>query len=92
MLFPEELHISRSLAKLLRQQRYRVTFDQDFAAVIAACAAPRSYADGTWITRGMQEAYLQSVSYTHLDVYKRQVACGQVWNRACSGLKTTAKW
>ena len=59
VLFPAELHVSRSLAKLLRQQRYEVTFDQDFAAVIQACAAPRSYADGTWITDAMQNAYLQ---------------------------------
>lgn len=36
-----------------------MTFDQDFAAVIQACAAPRSYADGTWITEAMQSAYLQ---------------------------------
>lgn len=59
VLLPNELHVSRSLAKLLRQQRYRVSFDQDFAAVISACAGPRSYADGTWITQGMQDAYLQ---------------------------------
>ncbi len=58
MLFPDELHVSRSLAKLLRQQRYQVTFDQDFPAVIRACAAPRDYADGTWITEAMQNAYL----------------------------------
>ncbi|WNW09694.1 leucyl/phenylalanyl-tRNA--protein transferase [Pseudomonas sp. DTU_2021_1001937_2_SI_NGA_ILE_001] len=57
VLLPEQLHVSRSLAKLLRQQRYRVTFDQDFDAVIGACAAPRSYAQGTWITNGMQDAY-----------------------------------
>lgn len=59
VLFPEELHVSRSLGKLLRQQRYRVTFDQDFAAVIKACAEPRSYAQETWITRQMQDAYRQ---------------------------------
>lgn len=59
VLFPEELHVSRSLAKCLRQQRLRVSFDEDFAAVIRACAAPRSYADGTWITSDMQNAYLQ---------------------------------
>jgi len=53
------LHVSRSLNKLLRQQRYQVTFDRDFAAVISACAAPRTYADGTWITEAMQTAYLQ---------------------------------
>lgn len=59
VLFPEELHLSRSLSKCLRQGRYRVTFDQAFAAVIQACAAPRSYAEGTWITDSMQAAYLQ---------------------------------
>ena len=58
VLFPEEFHLSRSLAKLLRQQRYRVTFDQDFAAVIEGCAGPRDYADGTWITDDMREAYI----------------------------------
>ncbi|MEO4046682.1 leucyl/phenylalanyl-tRNA--protein transferase [Pseudomonas sp. CAU 1711] len=59
VLLPEEFHLSRSLAKLMRQQRLRVTFDQDFAAVIRACAEPRDYADGTWITESMQQAYLQ---------------------------------
>ncbi len=59
VLFPAELHISRSLSKCLRQQRYRVTFDQEFARVIQACAAPRAYADGTWITTPMQHAYLE---------------------------------
>lgn len=59
VLFPEEFHLSRSLAKLLRQQRYRVTFDQDFAAVIEGCASPRDYADGTWITDSIRAAYLE---------------------------------
>lgn len=59
VLFPHELHISRSLGKLLRQARYQVTFDRAFADVIRACAAPREYADGTWITLHMQKAYLE---------------------------------
>jgi len=58
VLLPDALHISRSLAKVLRQGRYKVTFDQAFSAVICACAAPRSYATETWITSPMQEAYL----------------------------------
>ena len=41
VLLPGQLHVSRSLAKLMRQGRYEVSFDTDFAAVIAACAAPR---------------------------------------------------
>ena len=57
VLFPEELHVSRSLAKTLRQGTFEITFDQAFDAVIAACAGPRDYADGTWITSPMQAAY-----------------------------------
>ena len=59
VLFPEELHVSRSLARTLRRGHFRITFDQAFAAVIAACAGPRSHADGTWITAPMQAAYLE---------------------------------
>lgn len=56
---PHEVHVSRSLAKLLRQGRFEVSFDTDFTGVIQGCAAPRSYADGTWITDGMQQAYIE---------------------------------
>ena len=59
VLVPGELHVSRSLAKLLRQGRFQVTYDRAFAEVIQACAAPRTYADGTWITPEMQHAYLE---------------------------------
>ena len=59
VLFPEQLHVSRSMSKLLRQQRYQVSFDRDFEAVIHACAAPRRDADGTWITDDMQNAYTE---------------------------------
>ncbi|MDF0732363.1 leucyl/phenylalanyl-tRNA--protein transferase [Pseudomonas entomophila] len=59
VLFPDELHVSRSLAKVIRQGRFQVSFDTDFPAVIAACAAPRDYADGTWITDTLRAAYCQ---------------------------------
>lgn len=59
VLLPDELHVSHSLRKTLRQQRFEISFDRDFAAVIAACAAPRLQADGTWITAAMQRAYLE---------------------------------
>ena len=59
VLFPAELHVSRSLAKFLRQGHFQITFDQAFDQVINACAGPRSYADGTWITSPMQTAYRQ---------------------------------
>ncbi|SEJ29072.1 leucyl/phenylalanyl-tRNA--protein transferase [Pseudomonas linyingensis] len=59
VLFPNELHVSRSLRKAIRQAHFEVSFDRDFAGVIHACAEPRSYADGTWITPAMQASYLE---------------------------------
>ncbi len=89
VLFPNELHVSRSLGKLLRQQRYKVTFDQDFATVIQACAAPRNYADGTWITEAMQNAYLQlhQRGYAHsVEVWDQDELVGGLYGLAMGQL------
>lgn len=59
VLFPDELHVSRSLRKRMRHGDYRVTFDKAFAEVIQGCAGPRSYTDDTWITTPMQDAYVR---------------------------------
>ncbi|MDT8439679.1 MAG: leucyl/phenylalanyl-tRNA--protein transferase [Wenzhouxiangellaceae bacterium] len=55
---PERFHSPRRLARTWRQRRHRVTLDQAFEAVIDACAEPRDYADGTWITPEMRTAYV----------------------------------
>ena len=56
---PGQQSFSRSLRKTLRANRFEVRCDTAFAEVIRACAAPRSYANGTWIVPAMQEAYLR---------------------------------
>ncbi len=55
---PANIRITRSLAKTLRNRSYDIRFDSAFSQVIAACAAPRHGASGTWITRPMQDAYI----------------------------------
>lgn len=57
VLFPKELHISRSLAKTLKKTAFQVTTDQCFRAVITACAEKRPDSRGTWITAEMINAY-----------------------------------
>lgn len=57
VLYPSQLHISRSLRKTLRKGLYQVTFDHAFEMVMRHCAAPRTYADGTWISEPMIAAY-----------------------------------
>lgn len=68
VLLPPYLHIGRSLAKTLRRKAYRVTVNQDFAAVMAACAAVlRPGQDGTWIAPEFQAAYtaLHRLGHAH---------------------------
>jgi leucyl/phenylalanyl-tRNA--protein transferase len=68
VLYPEELKTSKSLRKVIKRKRFRVTFDQNFDAVIRACAeAKRAYGEGTWITDEMEDAYclLHRKGYAH---------------------------
>lgn len=55
VLDPSALRVPRSLRKSIRH--FTVTVDQDFAAVIDACADPAR--PGAWIDGGMRAAYVQ---------------------------------
>ena len=82
VLFPKEFHASRSLAKTLRNGGYRSTIDQDFRAVIEACAAPRTSSTGTWITADMQSAYadLHARGYAHsVETYRDGTLVGGLY-------------
>ncbi len=67
VLFPDEFKLSRSLAKTLRRADFEVRCDSDFEQAVAACAAPRQGAGGTWISPEMQRAYLRlhQLGYAH---------------------------
>ena len=55
ILPPDGLHVSRSLTRLLRQGRFRVTLNAAFADVIAGCADREE----TWITPRLRAAYVR---------------------------------
>lgn len=58
VLRTSELRVRRSLAKVIRQQRFTITLDEAFDDVVEACAAvPRPGQQGTWITPDMRAAY-----------------------------------
>lgn len=57
VLWPDDLHVSRSLAKRLRRTEYTITMNSAFVEIVDACAAPRVNSSGTWITREMADAY-----------------------------------
>lgn len=52
-------HCSRSLARAIRQQRFEVTIDRDFEAVVRACAAPRPDHPESWISERIVASYRQ---------------------------------
>ena len=59
VLDPATFRPSRSLTQSQRNRGYEVRIDSDFAALVAACAAPREDGVGTWITAEMRRAYLE---------------------------------
>ena len=69
VLFPDRLHVSRSLKRSLRHDVFTVTSDSCFREVMEQCAGPRSqYPEGgTWITADMLDAYtrLHELGYAH---------------------------
>ena len=50
------LHVSRSLRKTIRADRFRVTADRAFAQVVRACAEPMADRQDTWINQSIYEA------------------------------------
>ncbi|WP_432694965.1 leucyl/phenylalanyl-tRNA--protein transferase [Marinobacterium sp. YM272] len=85
VLFPQEIHISRSLRKTLRKTAFKITFDQQFDAVINACAAPRSYAKETWISQDMKAAYsaLHQLGVAHsVEVWENDTLIGGLYGLA----------
>lgn len=66
-------HCSRSLAKIMRQDRFRVTCNADFAAVIAACAEPREDHSESWISRRIDASYRA----LHMAGHAHSIECWQ---------------
>ncbi len=70
ILFPAELHVSRSLRRTLRKNRFSVSIDYDFAGVVSGCADSRSES-GTWITAEMASAY--QALHSHGDAHSVEI-------------------
>jgi leucyl/phenylalanyl-tRNA--protein transferase len=72
----DELHVSRSLRKLLNQQKWTYTRNKDFFSVIRGCQkTPRPGQSSTWITDELLLSYLQ----LHQQGFAHSI---EVWNGA----------
>ncbi|MGH7147059.1 MAG: leucyl/phenylalanyl-tRNA--protein transferase [Nitrospiraceae bacterium] len=91
VLFPDKLHISRSLKRSFRPGLFSVTLDQCFRDVMKHCAEPRpQYPDGgTWITAEMLEAYqrLHELGYAHsVETWQEGQLVGGLYGVALGGV------
>lgn len=65
VVFPEKVHISKSLKKLIRKHAVTLSFDREFSEVIHHCS--RDESEDGWITDEMKSAYseLHALGYAH---------------------------
>ncbi len=87
VLHPSEYLLSRSMAKLLRKNPFRVTFDTCFAKVIEACSESRRRSSGTWITAEIKQAYceLHKAGFAHsVEVWSDSTLVGGLYG-VCKG-------
>ena len=82
----EGLHLSKSLRKVIRADRFAVTVDRAFEQVIRACAEPRPDHPETWISERIIQSYLG----LHRAGHAHSVECWQVgregWPELVGGL------
>lgn len=83
VLLPEQFHLSRRLARSLRQPGWQFSLNHAFNEVISACATvPRRGQPGTWISADMQSAYqrLHQLGHAHsLEVWWQGELVGGVY-------------
>lgn len=78
-------HLSHSLRKTLRSDRFAVTADRCFARIVAACAKPAAGRPETWINGQIEEAY--GLLHRHGHAHSIEVwAAGDVGGELLGGL------
>lgn len=90
VLFPEKVRVSRSMAGLIRKNLLQVTFNRDFHNVIRYCSVvERKGQDGTWITKGMQQAYIQLHELgiaQSIEIWDNKILVGGLYGLAVNGI------
>jgi leucyl/phenylalanyl-tRNA--protein transferase len=85
-----QLHVSRSLRKVLDRQEFHFTMNRCFDLVMSACAQiPRPGQDGSWITEKLLRAYraLHRAGYAHsLEVWHDKELVGGLYGVYIAGV------
>lgn len=82
----EGLHLSKTLRKVLRADRFTVTVDRAFEAVIRACAEPRADHPETWISERIVQSYIGLHRAGHAHSVECWVTGEDGWPQLVGGL------
>ncbi len=90
VLFPEELHVSRSMRKFFRRNpsNWAWSMDRDFEGVVSGCLKPGKGRESTWITDEMFEAYCQlhELGFAHsVEVWEGELLVGGFYGISLGG-------
>jgi len=83
----DNLYISKRLARTIRTNKFQVTFNQDFDAVVKGCTYRPE--EGTWITPEVANAYGEFHRRGHahsVEVWQQGVLVGGLYGVAIGGL------
>ncbi len=85
VFLPGDLRLSRRMQRRVASSSFEIRANHAFADVIRACAAPRRYQDGTWITNDMITAYerLHAEGWAHsIEVWDAEKLVGGLYGLA----------
>ena len=87
IIYINQLHVSKSLSKLLKKCPYQIRVNSAFEKVIQSCSAPRKNqpTEGSWITEEMMEAYckLHRMGHAHsVEVWSKNSLVGGLYGIA----------
>ena len=86
----ESFHVSKTLARTVRQEKFDVRFDTAFESVMRHCASvERSHETGTWISEDLLQAYvaLHEVGFAHsVEAWREGELVGGLYGVAVRGL------
>ena len=90
VLYPQKLHISARMGRILKRKEFTISFDRAFEEVISACAAIyRPGQGGTWITPAMREAYTelhrQGIAHS-AEAWQRDKLVGGLYGLSMGGI------
>ncbi|MEZ4950776.1 MAG: leucyl/phenylalanyl-tRNA--protein transferase [Saprospiraceae bacterium] len=86
VLFPDDLKIHKSMRPYFNQEKYKVTYNQEFKQVMRYCKTAGDRIDlGTWITDEMEMAYgrLHAMGHAHsVEVWDGEELVGGLYGLA----------